>query len=193
MSELLTSSHASSKRQQLMTILINDLQCGDFKDWNKLRGNSIVCFEVNVAMQRAATQDGAEGENSHDDDDNDKWRSLLYCARDQQLIFVILLVVHWCVYRIIDRGCGSFFDVVIVNVVDGLIFVVWRSAQRKLCRQWSLPTRWRRETHLREGMCDDRCSRPDRWDATWCCANPAWFLWSEASAALWSTRCARLA
>jgi len=66
MSALLLTLHASMKRHKLMTTLINDCQCGDFKDWNKTdfwRVNRIVSFEV-VAIQHAAAYSQGRGWNT---------------------------------------------------------------------------------------------------------------------------------
>jgi len=66
MSELLLTSHASTKCHELMTTLINDYQWGDFKDWNKTdfwRVNRIVYFEV-VTIQCAAAPSRGRGWNA---------------------------------------------------------------------------------------------------------------------------------
>jgi len=50
-------------QQQLMTNLINDCHLRDFKEWNKLRVNRIVSFEV-AAIQRAAAPGRHRGWNA---------------------------------------------------------------------------------------------------------------------------------
>jgi len=190
MSTLLLTSHASTKRHELMT---NDCQCGDFKDWNKTdfwRVNRIVSFEV-AAIQRVAAAAAAvavcqvKGEIiafaydinlQQDDYNNDKH------------------LVQLCVYRIVQGNYGSVLVNVIASIIDeGSILALHWTGRRKLRQQWSLSTRRRRlrETHLQKGMWSDRCTRSDRWNASRCCAYPACLSRNETATYLWSVRCTR--